>query len=80
VKLTRSPSWSRGGLAIDPDQVVLRTTLDPFGKQPADRRVGRNLEMVREAAAVVVDEQNLHALPFRDEDTVEDEKQSPRST
>jgi len=48
-------------LAVDPDEIALRLAVRDFPlEQTTDRGPFVDLHIVREAAAVVVDEQNFH--------------------
>jgi len=50
-------------LAVDPDQVLLGLAVWDFAfEERADRGPLFDLDMICEAAAVVVDEQNFHEL------------------
>ena len=61
VNETRSPSCRRHRLAVDPHQVIGRPAAGcSFAKELADGRAGLDVNVVGEAAAVVVDELNAH--------------------
>ena len=52
---------SRHGLAVHTDQVVAGQTVGKLpGKEPVDGRAVIDVQVVREAGTVVVDEEDLH--------------------
>src|SRR3569832_477336 len=56
----------RNRLTVHPDQVVVRLArLHLLVEQVLDGRAIRDLNVVRESAAVVVDEQDTHEMSFR---------------